>query len=45
MKLISGVDVGNDPGAWEAWFKAHPHLVWDEQKGRLAEKKTKADKP
>jgi hypothetical protein len=28
----------NDPDAWEAWFKAHPHLVWDEKQMRLVDR-------
>jgi len=37
MKLITGQDLGNDPAAWESWFKTHPNLVWDERQKRLAE--------
>lgn len=37
LKLYTGEDLGNDPDAWEAWFKAHPNLVWDEKQKRLVE--------
>jgi len=39
FRVISGDDVGNDPDAWEAWFKAHPNLEWDETQKRLVEPK------
>jgi hypothetical protein len=38
---ITGQDLGNNPDAWDAWFKAHPNLVWDEQQKRLVEPKAK----
>ena len=28
----------NDPSAWEAWFKAHPNLIWDEKLNRLVDR-------
>ena len=34
---MTGQDLGNDPDAWEAWFKAHPGLVWDPVRQRLVE--------
>ena len=36
---LTGLDLGNNPSAWEAWFKAHPNLVWDEKLKRLVEPK------
>ena len=40
LKYRSGLDLGNDPSAWEAWFKAHPNLVWDPKLKRLVEPKS-----
>ena len=37
LVLLTGVDLGSDPDAWEAWFKDHPNLVWDEKLKRLVE--------
>ena len=37
LKNETGLDFGNDPDAWEAWFKAHPNLVWDDKRKRLVE--------
>jgi len=34
---ITGLDLGNDPSAWEVWFQTHPNLVWDERLKRLVE--------
>ncbi len=28
-------DFGDDPAAWEGWFKAHPDVVWDSAQGGL----------
>ena len=39
FKLMTGVDLGDDPSAWETWFKAHPNLVWDPKQKRLVESK------
>ena len=36
-KLATGLDLGNDPDAWMAWFKAHPNLIWDYHLKRLVE--------
>lgn len=36
MKM-TGKTLPNDPDAWEAWFKAHPDLIWDEKRKRLVE--------
>ena len=38
LKLLTGEDLGNDPSVWEAWFRAHPDLVWDEKLKRLVER-------
>ena len=38
LKLMTGQDLGEDPGAWHAWFQAHPNLVWDDKQKRLAER-------
>jgi hypothetical protein len=35
--LLTGADCGDDPSAWEAWFHAHPNLVWDEKLNRLVD--------
>ena len=37
MAILTGQNLGNDPSAWEAWFKAHPNLVWDPKQKRLVE--------
>ena len=37
LKLFTGQSLPEDPDAWEAWFKAHPNLVWDEKRKRLVE--------
>ena len=34
---MTGLTLSNDPATWEAWFKAHPSLVWDEKQKRLME--------
>ena len=34
-KAATGQDLGNDPDAWQAWFRAHPNLVWDDKQKRL----------
>ena len=39
LKRETGEDLGNDPDPWEAWFKEHPHLIWDETLNRLVEPK------
>ena len=39
LRLVIGGDLGNDPDAWEAWFRAHPNLLWDEKRERLVEVK------
>ena len=36
---VTGQNLPNDPSAWEAWFEAHPSLVWDEKQKRLVEPK------
>ena len=36
--LLTGQHLGNDPDAWEAWFKAHPNLIWDEKQKRLVDR-------
>ena len=38
LVLLTGQDSGGDPGAWEAWFKAHPNLVWDPKLNRLVDR-------
>ena len=38
LKVLAGQDLGNDPDAWEAWFKAHPDLVWDGKRKRLVDR-------
>ena len=38
LRLLTAQDFGNDPDAWEAWFKAHPDLVWDDKLKRLVDK-------
>ncbi len=40
LKQTTGLDLGNSPDAWEAWFKAHPNLIWDERLRRLVEPPT-----
>ncbi len=35
--LMTGQDLPCDPDAWEAWFKAHPNLVWDPKQERMVE--------
>ena len=37
LKMLTGLDLGNDPAAWEAWIKAHPNLVWDEKRKQLVD--------
>ena len=37
MSQLTGQILPNDPSAWEAWFKAHPNLVWDDKQKRLVE--------
>ena len=37
LRCITGLDLPNDPSAWESWFKAHPNLVWEEKRKRLVE--------
>ena len=37
LKSLTCHDFGNDPDAWEAWFRAHPKLVWDERRKCLVE--------
>ncbi len=44
-KLMTLQDLGNDPNAWEAWFKAHPDLVWDEKLECLVEAAPKVVTP
>jgi hypothetical protein len=39
FRRITAADLPNTPSAWEAWFKAHPNLVWDEKLKRLVEGK------
>ena len=29
-----GVDLGDDPSAWESWIRSHPILLWDKQEKR-----------
>ncbi len=45
LRSISGVNLPNAPDAWEAWFKAHPELVWDDKLKRLVDPKGEAGKP
>ena len=33
--LYTGLDFGNDPSAWEAWFKTHPNPMWDDKRKKL----------
>ena len=35
LKIVTGLDLGNNPATWEAWFKTHPNLVWDVKRKRL----------
>ena len=37
LRLLTGQDFGPELGAWEAWFKAHPVLVWDPKLKHLVE--------
>ena len=37
LALMVGWDLGDDPAAWEAWFRAHLNLVWDKQRKHLVE--------
>ena len=34
---LTGQSLPNSPIVWQAWFKAHPDLVWDRQQMRLVE--------
>jgi hypothetical protein len=34
---VTGQALPNAPDAWEAWFKAHPNLIWDEKRKLLLE--------
>ncbi|GEM_PF-5680581 len=34
-KTCTGLDLGNNPDAWEAWFRVHPDLIWDAGQKRL----------
>jgi hypothetical protein len=45
LKSVSPEDVGDNPSAWEAWFKAHPNLIWDEKQKRLVEPKPVTSSP
>ena len=38
LRKVTGADLPNDPAAWEAWFQAHPRLVWDPKQRRLVDK-------
>ena len=38
-RIAVGQNLGSDPAAWEAWFKAHPDLVWDSKQKRLVDPK------
>ncbi len=40
MSALTEGPAPNNPAAWEAWFKAHPDLVWDEKQRRLVDAKT-----
>lgn len=42
---MTRLDLGNAPDAWEAWFRAHPNLVWDEKQKRLVNEKPGAATP
>ena len=37
-RLVTGRDLGDDPDAWEAWFREHPNLVWDAKGKRLVDR-------
>ena len=37
FRRVTCLDLPNEPSAWEAWFKAHPNLVWDEKRKRLVD--------
>ena len=39
LRIITGLDLPNDRSAWEAWFKAHPDLVWDDNLKQLVQRK------
>ena len=39
---LTGLDLGDDPAIWSAWFDAQPVLMWDDRAGRLV---TLADLP
>ena len=45
FKLVSGDDVGNDPSAWETWFRAKPALLFDMERNRLVQPSSNATDP
>jgi hypothetical protein len=38
FRLATAQDLQAIPDAWEAWFMAHPNLVWDEKQMRLVDR-------
>ena len=45
FKSMATQEMGNDPDVWEAWFKTHPNLVWDDKQKRLVEPKPVTSPP
>jgi hypothetical protein len=37
IRKTTGLDMPNDVKIWGAWFKAHPHLVWDDKQKKLVD--------
>ena len=35
LKRWTGQSLPNDPSVWEAWFRDHPDLVWDDEQKQL----------
>ena len=36
-KSVTGLDLGDDPVAWQTWLDSHSWLMWDEKRKRLVE--------
>ncbi len=42
LRLLTGLNLPNNPDIWEAYFKAHPNLVWDDRLHRLVDPQPEA---